>query len=248
VTNPFVKRGKPSGWVVPVSLIMLIIGFMASTAFIRSATDAPKDPNAVAADNPSVASQSSARITNLETEIKKLQEEKTADEQALANRDKSSETLNSALQDSKRIAAMTEAEGPGVMITLEDSHKSDNMGPESGTIHDIDVLKVVNELWSAGAEAVSIDDRRFGPSTTVRCVGPTVLVDQQKIASPITIKAIGSSKDLLGGLNLPGGVLDELRQVDPAMVRIETQKVIRMHAWAGSTSWNFGSVPKDSNK
>ena len=43
-------------------------------------------------------------------------------------------------------------------------------------IHDTDVLRVVNELWNAGAEAVTVNNRRVGPGTNYRCVGTTILV------------------------------------------------------------------------
>ena len=241
MTNPFSQRSRPSGWVVPVSLTTLLVGFLASTAFVHTDKESIQQlvhPQEVQDEG----NKKAARIKLLEEEIKKLNEEKTRFENAVVDRDKSSETLNKALQDANRIAALSEVEGPGVKIVLQDSHK-DGLPPEAGIIHDQDILKVVNELWNAGAEAICIDDRRVGPSTNIRCVGSTVLVDGQRIASPITIKAVGSPKDLNGGMSLPGGQLDELRQTDSTMAKIETIQIMRLEKWVGSTTWHWGKVP-----
>ena len=64
-------------------------------------------------------------------------------------------------------------------------------------IHDQDVLRVVNELWASGAEAISINNIRLGPNSSVRCVGPVVNVNGAKVASPIKIRAIGDQDTLL---------------------------------------------------
>ena len=145
-------------------------------------------------------------------------------------------------------AGLSEVEGPGIVITLKDSEAAAKQGLGGGDqiIHDIDVLRVVNELWAAGAEAVSVNNRRAAYSTSYRCVGPVIHVDGVPIASPVTIRAIGDGPTLLGGLNMPLGVLAEIRTSDPSMVQAEVLKMMRLPAYQGATTRKYATIPKDS--
>ena len=250
MNNPFTSRHRPIGWVLPVSLMTMIVGFMGSTAWINTAQS--KD-NKIAIDrigvSPDIANDQVKlveRVKSLEGEVSKLRTENTKFQTLLGNQNGTTKELTNSLRDLKRFASQTEAVGPGVQIVLSDSKKSDAPEISASIIHDIDILKVVNEMWNAGAEAIAIDDRRVGPSTNIRCVGTTVLVDQKKIASPITIRAIGDRKNLMGGLELPGGIIQELRTVDPSMAKLETIQVMRLPAWSGPTTWDFAKVPEDN--
>ena len=51
---------------------------------------------------------------------------------------------------------------------------------------------VVNALWAAGAEAVSINGQRLGPTTAIRFAGEAVLVDFRPVTNPYEISAIGN--------------------------------------------------------
>ena len=55
---------------------------------------------------------------------------------------------------------------------------------------------VVNALWSAGAEAVSVNGQRIGPGSFIRTAGSTILVDVTAISSPYNIEAIGNANEL----------------------------------------------------
>lgn len=180
----------------------------------------------------------------LRLDISKLREENTKLQNAVAQNSNASQSLNASLQELKVFAALTEVEGAGVLISLRDSH---GPGPASmlQIIHDTDVLRVVNELWNTGAEAVSVNNRRVGATSNFRCVGTTILVDGFKIASPVVIRAIGDADTLYGGMNLPGSVLDDLRQTDPNMVEIEPVQKMRLPAFSGTTSFKVAKVPED---
>lgn len=181
----------------------------------------------------------------LRLDIQKIREENTRLQNAVAQNSNASESLNKSLQEAKLFSALTEVVGPGVAITLRDARPS---GPASmlQIIHDTDVLRVVNELWNAGAESISVNNKRVGPISNFRCVGTTILVDGIKIASPVVVRAIGDEDTLFGAMNLPGGVLDDLRLTDPKMVEIVPVQKMRMPAFSGSTSFKVAKVPEES--
>jgi len=139
------------------------------------------------------------------------------------------------LASAQAFAGLTDVKGPGIVVTLTDSKKSfptmpggfANMPPgvaPPNIIHDTDVDAVLNELKSCGAEAISVNGQRITAVTPVRCVGPAVLVNFTQTVSPFVIKAIGDPKTLKTGVELPGGIVTQIRSYDPNMFIVQVAK------------------------
>ncbi|MCW5937981.1 MAG: DUF881 domain-containing protein [Fimbriimonadaceae bacterium] len=233
-----------------MSIMALIVGFMTSLAWI-SVEDRRGRVQRLEPDQRQRFAIGTLDLTeeneDLRLEVTKLRVENTKLQNALAKNSNASEELNKSLQEMKVFATLTDVEGPGVSVVLRDSKKPIEAAIDLGgqIVHDTDVLRVVNELKNAGAEAITVNKRRVGPRTNFRCVGTTILVDDSKIASPVIIRAIGETETLFGAMNLPGGVLDELRQVDPNMVEIQPVERMRLAAFSGSTTTKYITVPVD---
>jgi uncharacterized protein YlxW (UPF0749 family) len=58
---------------------------------------------------------------------------------------------------------------------------------------------VVNALWAAGAEAISINGQRLGPTSAIRFAGEAVLVDFRPVTNPYEVRAIGDPETLSSG-------------------------------------------------
>jgi uncharacterized protein YlxW (UPF0749 family) len=65
-----------------------------------------------------------------------------------------------------------------------------------GRVRDGDLQLVVNALWAAGAEAISINGQRLGPLTAIRFAGEAVLVDFRPVTNPYEVSAIGNPETL----------------------------------------------------
>jgi len=186
------------------------------------------------------------------TEVKKLHQDNTRLEQALSGHTSETQALNESLQELKLFAGMTPVVGPGVVVTLRDSPKFSGSGLDPGgtqpdsIIHDVDALKVCNELIASGAEAIAVNNHRIAGNSSLRCVGTTILVNDVKIASPVIIQAIGDPKTMIGAMNMPGGVLAEIRQTDPRMVQIEAVSSQMLPEYVGKTTRNFAKLAKES--
>ncbi|MCW5932890.1 MAG: DUF881 domain-containing protein [Fimbriimonadia bacterium] len=195
-------------------------------------------------------------VTDLETEIRQLRDNNTKLENALASGTQQAKVLNDGLQEAKMLAGLVEVEGPGLQLVLSDSTKkvgesaTDAALAEIFIIHDYDLLRVVNELKQAGAEAIAVNGQRIVANTAIRCTGPIIYVNDIKLASPFTIEAIGDPNTLLGALKTPGGVLSDLENTDPKMVKLTTKEKILIPAFAGSTKYNWAkpTAPKASEK
>ena len=91
------------------------------------------------------------------------------------------------------VTATTPVHGPGITVTLTDRS---GPGKGSGTVRDQDLAMVVNALWAAGADAISINGQRIGPDTFVRTAGSAILVNVTPVSSPYEVRAIGDSNAL----------------------------------------------------
>lgn len=101
-------------------------------------------------------------------------------------------------------AAAVPVTGPGLLVTLanaesdadDDPVGGSSSGDASGKVRDGDLQLVVNALWAAGAEAISIDGQRLGATTAIRFAGEAVLVDFRPVTNPYEIRAIGDPDSL----------------------------------------------------
>lgn len=125
----------------------------------------------------------------------------------------SKEVVEKEMESLKMGAGITPLEGPGIIITIDDSKRQSKAGenPNLYLIHDDDILKVINELWAAGAEAVSINEQRLIANSEIRCAGPTLSVNNTRYSPPYDIMAIGEPKGLETALKMRGGVVETLQ-------------------------------------
>lgn len=89
-------------------------------------------------------------------------------------------------------------EGPGLVVVLDDAPADAPVEDPlrggtvvDGRVQDRDLQDLVNGLWAAGAEAVSINDVRLTALTAIRSAGDAVLVDFRLLSPPYTVRAIG---------------------------------------------------------
>lgn len=114
--------------------------------------------------------------------------------------------LTRQLDKEQLLAGQIAVTGPGLEVDLKEPSRptaSPSAGRGGATpirttniLTDRDVRSVVNELWSDGAEAISINDVRLTPTSAIRFAGEAVLVDFQPITSPYVIRAIGNADNL----------------------------------------------------
>jgi uncharacterized protein YlxW (UPF0749 family) len=231
-------------WTAPVSAIALVFGFL-----IAAAMKLPPDPetgslySGIRASAP-MPQPIGTGIDERDSEIKRLREQITELQEAMSDQSKQSAVLNDNLQEIKLFAGLTEVSGPGIEILLRDSkQKSNDPGViDQFNVHDRDVLVVVNDLWSSGAEAVSINGHRLSKNSNFRCEGPVIFVGRAPIASPVRISAIGDPDTLYGAMSMQGRYLDNIKKTDPYMVEITKKDKVTLPGYTGSTDSNFAKT------
>jgi len=180
-----------------------------------------------------LATSQQERADKLQAQVDALQEELTQARLAAAAGD------GSELLRLKTMAGLTDVQGPGVSVIMDDSEWTNTSGNEADyLIHDSDLLDVINELRAAGAEALSLNGERLLATSEVRCAGPVVTVNGVQKAAPFTIFAIGDPETLSNALTMRNGVVDILSQWG-IRVKVTPCDELSIPGYTGHLSMNY---------
>lgn len=150
------------------------------------------------------------------------------------------EEAKNQINEGNKTIGLTEVTGPGVIITVADSEIDSNSVVDATDfiIHDTDILKIVNELKNAGAEAISINNQRVILTTPIICGGNIININGERIGSPFEIKAIGSP-EALANLSRPGGWLSKLEKRGIKVSAIKKSNSITIPKYSGVLNFKY---------
>jgi uncharacterized protein YlxW (UPF0749 family) len=209
----FWEAGK--AWTLPVAGVCLVLGALLGvqvhTQQLRGATEVGRRSSALVGMLTNSQSQLELQvkeIAQLRAQVGKFESEAMSDKGV-------TQSVFEELQTSRVALGLLPVKGPGIELELGDSTmRRDNVevgGQDIYIIHDFDLREVANELWAAGAEAVSLANQRLVAGSAIRCSGPLIQVNNTTIPSPFVFRAIGDRDNLVSALNMREGVLDRLR-------------------------------------
>jgi uncharacterized protein YlxW (UPF0749 family) len=191
------RRGRRRGQVV-VALVLAVAGLLAAVTYDQAAAGErgrEQVRQALLGD----IDDETATADDLTTQLDRLRRQvtRTRDEalRATAVGQQALDSLGSA----ERGAAALPVRGTGLLVTLADAEPDADSDPVGGTtepdpitmVRDSDLQLVVNALWAAGAEAISIDGQRLGPTSAIRFAGEAVLVDFNPVTNPYEVRVVG---------------------------------------------------------
>ncbi|GEM03515.1 UPF0749 protein YlxW [Halolactibacillus miurensis] len=201
---------------VILSLVLFVFGYLVAVSYEQAQILLDDDPVSVEEwDRAFYYRQQlidfEERNNALEQQINDLRVELLQMETSLSEEQ---QNLMSAVELKRELQAYVgelAVEGPGVFITLKDQdYVPDEANVNDYIVHDRHVQLVINELLSAGAEAIEINGQRIFHHSHVFCVGPVITVDGKTHPAPFTIEAIGDQDTLRQSLELEQGVIDQL--------------------------------------
>jgi uncharacterized protein YlxW (UPF0749 family) len=103
-------------------------------------------------------------------------------------------------------AGLDAVHGPGLIVTLNDAQRDANgrfprdASPDDLVVHQQDIQAVLNAMWTAGAEAIEMQDQRIIATSSPRCVGNTLLLNGRTYSPPYKITAIGDAEVMQAAL------------------------------------------------
>ena len=199
------------------AVTLLALGLVTGTAVaqVRARQDATTGLRAELAEQ---VRDRSAETDRLAASAEELRAEVEATQSALLGADAAGQALAERLEALGLASGTLPVEGPGLVVRLDDAPPDDSVEdplrggtPVDGRVQDRDLQDLVNGLWAAGAEAISINGVRLTALTAIRSAGDAVLVDFRLLSPPYVVRAVGEPSSL------------ELELVDgPAGRRLQT--------------------------
>jgi uncharacterized protein YlxW (UPF0749 family) len=132
--------------------------------------------------------------------------------------------------------------GPGVKLVVDDADASGTGSDgeprgtsgfsDTGRVRDRDMQRVVNGLWAAGAEAISINGQRLTALSAIRAAGDAILVDNRPLVPPYTVLAVGDGQALGSRFqdSADGLYLDALKENYGIRTGLSTEDDLRLPA------------------
>ena len=137
------------------------------------------------------------KYDNLYNELEEAEDQLEAERANSTQNNSELTDLENSIKEGKKAAGLSEVTGAGLVITLKISANSYIGDPNDLLVHYNDVIRTVNELKNAGAQAISVNDQRIITTTAIDCDGTVIKVNGEKIGTPIVIKAIGMQERLI---------------------------------------------------
>ena len=203
-------RALPS-WQVTLAVALLALGFLIAAQLrsegplVRYTTQERSPLVETARGLQADQDRLKAQIADLNAQIRSLQQDSVGSSQTVAD-------LNRRLEQAREAAGLVAYEGTGIVLQLTDSTAPPPPGANQAdyVVSGRDIRTVVEELWLAGAEAISVNGERLTASSGITDIGGTILVNSAYLAPPYQIAAIGPV-DLFDRLGKSAGFVDFMR-------------------------------------
>jgi uncharacterized protein YlxW (UPF0749 family) len=196
---------RPRRWGrVVVALTMAVAGLLVAVTYDQAAASVQGRDEVRAALVDDIRTDSSV-TDDLAVQLESLRADVTRTRDELLAASAVGQRARDALARAEESAGAVPVSGPGLLVTLANADPSADEDPVGGgtaeedpreQVQDGDLQLVVNALWAAGAEAISINGQRLGPTTAIRFAGEAVLVDFRPVTNPYEISAIGDPDSL----------------------------------------------------
>lgn len=185
----------PDRHVLTLSAVLAILGFLVVTAVVTGSEERRKS----APRRAQLAALIQARqslVDDLDVAVESLRRDLESEQEEVSRDDVLDRRESERLQQLATQAGTVPLQGPGITVWMSPSKRPAPSPDEAGAyqIHDTDLQLVVNALWSAGAEAIAINESRLVATTPIRSAGDTIIVNFRPLSPPFRISAIGADR------------------------------------------------------
>ena len=174
-----------------------------------------------------------AQIVDLRRRIGELEAQDPGAAQSLRQ-------LYADLEEARLAAGLIGITGPGLAFRLEDGNPGAGV---DAVVSARDVRVLVQELWLAGAEAISVNGERLSTTSAVIDVGGSILVNSAYLAPPYEIKAVGPA-DLYDRLRTSVAFVDFVQgRIDRAGISLTVAVLdaVDLPAFAGTVNLRYAA-------
>ncbi|MCC6643393.1 DUF881 domain-containing protein [Candidatus Peregrinibacteria bacterium] len=154
---------------------------------------------------------------NLSEQISDLEKELVAS----TDKEKALENINNDIVRMEILTGQRDITGPGVKVEV------------NGEMEALWFVDMVNELYSAGAEAISVNGIRLVQGSLGFDTIPNgqILLTGEILQAPYTFEAIGDKNVLKNSLNQSGGIIERIIKTNPEyQIQVEDQDKLTIEA------------------
>lgn len=226
----FKKESVP--WTVAIVILILSVGFICLTG--------AKDGKGKYAETEAEYTRLSQELIVLQNTLQKQNEENKALVDLTAN-------LKEQLINYEMLAGKADIKGKGIIVTLKDNVEGGKNTVDRvallSLVHDADIRSIVNELSSAGAEAISVNDERLVATTEIKADGSVILINNSRLTSPFIIKAIGDPDILERTIKKKDGAAEQL-QAFGLLAAVEKPETLTIPMYKGELQMKYAQPAK----
>ena len=230
-------------------IVCLLLGFML-TYQIKQTISADAEVISSSKTTNSDIIKEIDELKKLKTELQEKNKEALAQlnkfENAATNSSEITQEIKKQLDDSRVLLGMIDVSGPGIVIYL--TQKSSVFNEFTPLLTEMELVYLINELYFAGAEAISINETRITAQSYMRVSSNNahIIVNDERIPrkSRIVIKAIGE-KNLLETA-ITNYTVSNYRSLKYYDVKTEKLNDIKIPKY--NKDYNFDSIKKLEKK
>lgn len=149
----------------------------------------------------------------------------------------------------RQISGACDMTGPGVEVVIDDSARELSQWEDVNdvVVHDSDILLILNDLFAAGAEAVSLNGHRIVGTSAVSCGGYIVHVNGVPEAKPFRIEAIGDPAALSAAMLSPNSYGAFIKDSVKFQVTVKDEIVVPAYDDGNLTRYGYMTVSKEGD-
>jgi uncharacterized protein YlxW (UPF0749 family) len=229
-----------------VSLVCCILGFMLAYQFRilnkNAGVSKVKETNT---DITVELEQYKNQKAELQKNIDELQKKVSSYEEAAASKSSETKNLLEEVKNTRLLMGAETVQGTGITIYLNPKTKMLQNDVTNDQITDKHLVYLVNELISAGAEAISINDIRITPRTGIRTSGANIRINEENVSPQqrITIKAIGNKNLLNSAMSFPG-VFNDFKAISDYKYETSDNITINKYNYGKSLKFDYAKPVK----
>ncbi|TMC69058.1 MAG: DUF881 domain-containing protein [Chloroflexi bacterium] len=151
--------------------------------------------------------------------------------------------LQTRLDELKASAGLTPQTGDGIIVQLDDARNVSvsSRDVDKSICHATDLTDIINTAWKGGAQSMAVNDERIVSSSSVYCVGSTIMVNGTLMSPPFSIAAIGPQNAMLAAFDDPTQLQDikQRRDVQGLGFRVTRAGAVHVPAYSGALNVRF---------
>ena len=236
------RLGAPLVLIFPALLFGLLVSLQWRTQQERSELTVRYNAPLLDAANSLQNEQNTlkAQLADLRAQLDAIQV--GAASQSTASRD-----LQARIEGLRSAAGLTERTGDGVVITLDDARSTSpaqTTNVDKSICHSTDLTDIVNTAWRGGAQAIAINGERVVGSTSVYCVGSTIMVNGTLMSPPFSVLVIGPQNEVLAAYDDPNELRDikQRRDVYGLGFRVTRTTAVKVPPYGGALNVHYAAT------